>query len=163
MCKNNMMNKTILCLLFGLLLTGYSMAQQTHPPSEERPWLWWYWLGSEVTQEGIQQHLDAFHEAGFGGVSVSAAYEADGHKAQSIPFMSKRWTDMLEYTASSARKLGMGTDVALASAWPFGGPNVTPAMAARKLAGGKLLSATGGEAVDLSVFKKGSGTLLALV
>src|SRR6185437_734654 len=66
-------------------------------------------------------------------------------------------------TASSARKLGMGTDVALASAWPFGGPNVTPAMAARKLAGGKLLSATGGEAVDLSVFKKGSGTLLALV
>lgn len=138
------------------------MAQRTNPPSEEKPWLWWYWLGSEVTPEGIQQHLDAFHQAGFGGVSVSATYEVDGHKAQSIPFMSKRWTDMLEYAASAGRRLGMGTDVALASAWPFGGPNVTPAMAAQKMSGGKLLTATGGEVVDLPVYQKGSKTLLAL-
>ena len=163
MASNMIKNKRIVCLMAGILIAGISMAQRANPPSEERPWLWWYWLGSEVTPEGIQQHLDAFHRAGFGGVSVSATYEVDGHKAQSIPFMSKRWTDMLEYTASTGRKLGMGTDVALASAWPFGGPNVTPAMAAQKLSGGKLLSATGGEVVNLPVYKIGSKTLLALM
>ncbi|HVS97597.1 MAG TPA: glycosyl hydrolase, partial [Puia sp.] len=163
MFKNKIKQKTIACLLLGLFATGVGMAQQANPPSEERPWLWWYWLGSEVTPEGIQQHLDAFHKAGFGGVSVSATYEVDGHKAQSIPFMSKRWVDMLDYTASAGRRLGMGTDVALASAWPFGGPNVTPEMAAQKTEGGKVLSSAGGEVVDLPIYKKGSKTLLALM
>src|SRR6185437_9065943 len=163
MASNMIKNKRIVCLMAGILIAGISMAQRANPPSEERPWLWWYWLGSEVTPEGIQQQLNAFHQAGFGGVSVSATYEVDGHKAQSIPFMSKRWTDMLEYTASTGRKLGMGTDVALASAWPFGGPNVTPAMAAQRMAGGKLLNAAGGDVIDLPVYKVGSKTLLALV
>lgn len=38
---------------------------------------------------------------------------------------------MLNYTATSFKNNGLAIDASLTSAWPFGGPNVTPEMGAK--------------------------------
>ena len=32
--------------------------------AEERPWIWWFWLGNIVSEELINQHLTAYSKAG---------------------------------------------------------------------------------------------------
>lgn len=139
------------------------MSQVETFTSEEKPWLWWYWLGSAVTTTGLDQHIDAFSKAGIGGVNISATYGVEGNEKQSIPFMSEKWVDMINYTSTISRKKNMNVDVSLASAWPFGGPNVTPAMAAQHLEGGKLFETVGGEQIAKQILDTGKMKLAALV
>ena len=40
---------------------------------------------------------------------------------------------MLDYTLRTADELGMGVDMNLGTGWPFGGPQITPELAAKKL------------------------------
>jgi len=139
-------------ILFFFLLIFFSkqsiLAQSETFTAEEKPWLWWYWMGSAVTPHGLDQHIEAFYNEGIGGVNIAATYGVDGNENHSIRFMSEKWVNMISYTANISGKRKMAVDVSLASAWPFGGPNVTPAMAAQHIEGGKLLEATGGEHIS---------------
>ena len=56
--------------------------------------------GSMVNKEGIEQQLDAFQKEGLGGVNISATYAVKGFEKQSIPFMSPKWVDMVNYTGA---------------------------------------------------------------
>ena len=126
--------KSILLLMLLKVVPGWAQQQELLDFKEtERPWLWWYWLGSAVDKEGIAWHLQQFKELGYGGASIAATYGVKGHEEKYIPFMSSRWIDMLNYTAEKSEETGMQIDASLTSAWPFGGPNVTSDMAAQYL------------------------------
>ena len=147
--------------LLSVTIARSQSVQESFLP-EERPWLWWYWLGSEVTTEGISSQLNQYKEMGFGGMSIANIYSVDGREQYAIPFMSKRWVDVIDFTATESKKLGMGIDVSLASAWPLGGPNVTNEMAAQRLEGGFLFFTDGGTAVEMPVPIPRDGVLVAL-
>ena len=40
------------------------------PPREARPYMWWQWMGSNVTEAGIRRDLAAMAEAGIGGAVI---------------------------------------------------------------------------------------------
>jgi hypothetical protein len=158
------MDRKIKCLVLILVLMVEGIiiqAQSAIPRAEEKPWLWWYWLGSAVTREGLQQHIDAFQKEGIGGVNIAATYGVDGYEKESIPFMSPEWIQMVNYTGDISAAKGMAVDLSLGSAWPYGGSNVNKSMAARKLAGGKILTANGGEKLRLRL--AGPDTSIAAV
>ncbi len=93
--------------------------------SQNRPWLWWWWPGSAVSKPDIASQLKTFQDAGAGGVQIIPIYGVQNGQANYINFLTPEWMDMMGYTVSTARGLGMNADMALETGWCFGGPTIT--------------------------------------
>lgn len=156
------MKKQLLLIPFLFIaVTDIISAQEEQFNSEEKPWVWWYWMGSAVSKSGIDYHLENFKKLGFGGANVTATYGVDGFEGFEIPYMSRSWIEMINYTAKKANEEGLKIDVSLSSAWPFGGPDVTSEMAAKYSNGGRLFAASKGRTIKkISCF--GTGSIEAL-
>ncbi|MGN6644270.1 MAG: glycosyl hydrolase, partial [Verrucomicrobiota bacterium] len=91
----------------------------------QRPWAYWWWMGSAVDTNNITRELSRYHAAGMGGVQIVPIYGAKGWETNFISYLSPRWLEMLRYTVSEANRLDLGVDMTTGSGWCFGGPNVT--------------------------------------
>ncbi len=89
-----------------------------------RPWTRWWWPGSAVERQHLAAQLQQFSAAGLGGVEITPIYGARGADARDVQFLSPQWTELLAFTASESRRLGLGVDMATGTGWPFGGPEV---------------------------------------
>jgi hypothetical protein len=112
--------------------------------SDMRPWTRWWWQGSAVDSTDLAANLAAYRRVGLGGVEVTPIYGVRGAEKEFIPYLSPRWVEMLEYTLGQAKQLGLGVDMNNGTGWPFGGPNVGDADAA-KYAAFKTYTVHGGE------------------
>ena len=90
----------------------------------------WWWFGPSVTREEIDRELAAMASAGFGGAEVSYVYPLGPVEH---PLLSPGFLADLRHAAERAAALGLRFDLTLGSGWSFGGPHVTPALAARRL------------------------------
>jgi hypothetical protein len=116
-----------------------------------RPWARWWWQGSEVDSAGLTAALRSYRAVGLGGVELTPIYGVRGEEKQFIPYLSPRWVGMLEHTLTQAKRLGLGVDMATGTGWPFGGPNVGDADAAKYVAF-KTYTLTGGQRRRDSIF-----------
>ena len=82
-----------------------------------KPWTRWWWPGSAVDRKNITAQLEAIAAAGIGGVEITPIYGALGSEARYLDFLSPQWVEMLGYTASEARRLGLGVDMATGTGW----------------------------------------------
>ena len=100
-------------------------------------------MGSAVNEADITRQLEQFAAVGLGGVHIIPIYGVRGYEAQFIPFLSDRWLAVFTHTVREANRLGLGVDLTTGTGWPFGGPNVTPDIAAKQwqLSAGKLTTA----------------------
>jgi alpha-L-rhamnosidase len=92
---------------------------------QNRPWGYWWWMGSAVDQTNITRDLERYHAAGLGGVHIIPIYGARGFEDKFIQYLSPEWMRMLDHTVREAKRLGMGVDMTTGSGWCFGGPRVT--------------------------------------
>lgn len=122
--------KYLVCLFWFVAVA--SSAQSPAPVNTAKPWAYWWWMGSAVTEEGIRKNLDDFAGAGLGGLHIIPIYGVKGYEKDFLSFLSPKWNDMLTFTVREAAKRGMGIDLSLGTGWPYGGPWVTPADGARK-------------------------------
>ncbi|MDW7978951.1 MAG: glycosyl hydrolase [Verrucomicrobiales bacterium] len=90
-----------------------------------KPWTYWWWPGSAVDPTNITRELERYHNAGLGGVHIIPIYGAKGAEHRYIQYLSPKWLQMLSYTVTEARRLGMDVDMTLGTGWCFGGPRVT--------------------------------------
>lgn len=106
-------------------------------------------MGSAVTETELTRQLEQFAKAGMGGVHIIPIYGVKGYESQFIPFLSERWLAVFAHTVREANRLGLGVDLTAGTGWPFGGPNVTPDMAAHQwqLTGNQLTTALTGQQV----------------
>ena len=102
--------------------------------SEAKPWTRWWWLGSAVDTTNLTRELTQFQQAGLGGVEICPIYGAKGAEGRFVEYLSPRWMEMLAHASAEAQRLGLGLDMTTGTGWPFGGPNVTPALASSKFA-----------------------------
>jgi len=100
---------------------------------EMKPWTRWWWMGNAVNKPEIERQLKDLSQAGFGGVEITPIYGVKGFEDQYIDFLSDEWMEMLDFTITKAEELGMGVDMNLGTGWPFGGPQITPELAASRL------------------------------
>ena len=127
------MKKAILSVIFIAALFACSSLSGQQSFQTEKPWTYWWWMGSAVDQENIQKQLLKFAEAGLGGVHIIPIYGARGYEEHFLNFLSEEWFALLSYTIEEATKLNMGVDLTLGTGWPYGGPWISPEFAAKKL------------------------------
>jgi hypothetical protein len=90
----------------------------------------WWWFGPSVTRPELERELTAMAEAGLSGVEVAYVYPLATATAQ---FGSDAFLADLRFAAERARDLGLRFDLTLGSGWSFGGPHISPELAARQL------------------------------
>ncbi len=129
----------LLVLLAGFL-PGTSSADNSgdiaalfaNPPDTAKPWVYWWWLDSNATREGITKDLEEMKAQGIAGALIFDAGE--GHTSpQGPPFMSPDWLALFKHAVVEAHRLGMQLSFNICSGWNAGGTWVTPDLAIKSL------------------------------
>jgi len=85
------------------------------PTDEYRPHVWWHWLGSNFSKEGITKDLEAWKEAGIGGGTIfniassvqNSHAPMDNNPWPNQTFRSPAYWEAIEHTAKEADRLGL--------------------------------------------------------
>lgn len=126
------MQKTIAFILFAMSLAS-ATAQTIEDvyrefqsvPDSTRTKVWWFHGEDTTTREGITADLEAYKEAGVGGVVYYDQQHGPGTSA-SLKAMSPEWWSMLKFAAQEAKRLGLSFDVNISNGYCCGGPWITP-------------------------------------
>src|SRR6056297_2593085 len=99
-------------IILLLLINQLSSCYHKDPPIRElsttkntKPWTYWWWMGSAVNRKEITRHLEAYKNAGIGGVHIIPIYGVEGYEDEFIPYLSDKWIRMLTYTIKEAERL----------------------------------------------------------
>ena len=92
------------------------------PTQEAKPGVRWWWMGSAVDKENLKWNLDEYAKAGIGAVEITPLYGVQGNDKNDIPYLSQKWMDMLQFVEKENKQVGIETDMATGTGWPFGGP-----------------------------------------
>ncbi|MDR2467156.1 MAG: endo-1,4-beta-xylanase, partial [Prevotellaceae bacterium] len=93
-----------------------SLAEQFQsPPMRYRPHVWWHWMGSNFSKEGIAKDLEAMKEAGIGGATVFNITSSVQHTQAPMEnnpwpertFRGEAYWDALRGAMAEARRLGL--------------------------------------------------------
>ena len=131
-----MKTRSLILAALGLLSAPAVFAQGTDwytPTNENKPFVRWWWLGSAVDKEGLTYNLEEFAKAGIGGYEVTPIYGVQGNEANDIDYLSPKWMEMYKWLVSESARLGLECDLNNGTGWPFGGPQITPELAAQKM------------------------------
>ncbi len=108
----------------------------TSPPDDAKPWVYWYWMRSAVTSEGIAADLKAMQEQGIGG-----AYLMTIEETPNPPFiiptaapLTPEWWQLVRFTMAEANRLGVKLAMTPCDGWALaGGPWITPELSMQKV------------------------------
>jgi hypothetical protein len=117
-------------MLIGVRLFAADSASISWPDltREQRPWAYWWWMGSAVDTNNLSKELARYRDAGYGGVHIIPIYGAKGWETNFISYLSPHWMEMLKFAVAEANRLDLGVDMTTGTGWCFGGgPNVTEA------------------------------------
>ena len=92
--------------------------------AEHRPGCYWWWMGSAVDEANVTRQLEAYREAGIGGLHIIPIYGAKGYEDRYIEYLSPQWMHMLGHAVAEAERLDLWVDMTTGTGWCFGGPNV---------------------------------------
>ncbi len=119
--------------------SGLAAARQSFasPPAESRPLMRWWWFGPAVTREEISAEMRRMKEGGLGGFELAVVYpmalDDPASGLRSERYLSPGFLDKVSFAARTAKELGLRMDVTIGSGWSYGGPYITPDLAAARL------------------------------
>ena len=90
-----------------------------HPPRQMQPFVYWMWMGSNISKEGITKDLEAMKDSGIGGATIfnltsCARLRNDGPPPNEnvpvflwpdITYRSPKYWEMVEFAASEGKRL----------------------------------------------------------
>ena len=113
-----------------------------HPPPEARPQVYWMWMGSNISSNGITGDLEALKDAGFGGtVMVSladvctpwAGRIANSPTPEVITF-SEPWWKLVRHAAKESHRLELEFGFHNCAGYESsGGPWITPELSMQEV------------------------------
>ena len=131
------------CTSTGTQLSINEMYQEFQSaPDSTRTKVWWFHGETETTREGITADLEAFKEAGVGGVIYYDQIHGDGKGASAI--FSPEWWEALKFSAAEAKRLGLTFEINLSNGFVAGGPWITKEMSMKRLCQSQVIM-TGGQ------------------
>ena len=169
--------KLILCLLTSLALSfqacqkpdceiGQMSIDQlaerfAEPPIEYGPYVWWHWMGSNFSKEGITKDLEAMKAAGIGGATIfnltSAVMESE-YPVEKNPwphqtYRSEAYWEALKHAASEAERLGMKIGLHNSPGYSTtGGPWIDDERAMKKVVS-SAVKVKGGKKIEIKLEK----------
>jgi hypothetical protein len=86
-----------------------------NPPTSVKPYVWWHWMGSNFSKEGITKDLEAMKAEGIGGATIfnlSSAVQESHAPTQNNPwqeqtYRSPAYWEAMKHAASEADRLGL--------------------------------------------------------
>jgi hypothetical protein len=107
------------------------------PPADSRIMMRWWWFGPSQTREELDAEMRHMKEGGIGGFEVAAVYplavDDPASGFHNYPYLSAEFLDRIAFTSRRARELGLRMDLTIGSGWSYGGPYITPGLAATRL------------------------------
>ena len=131
--------RMILALIAILALTVHLRADSldqefVNPPTDSRPWCYWYWINNNISKEGVTKDLEAMAEVGIGTALIGNQYFADGDKGP-VPMLSEEWWDITVHAVREGKRLGVDIGLFNCPGWSqSGGPWIKPEQSMRYLA-----------------------------
>jgi hypothetical protein len=102
------------------------------PPDSARPWVYWFWLNSNITREGITADLEAMKRVGIGGVLIMEVDQ--GAPVGQAAFMGDAWRGLFKHAVAEAGRLGLEINMNNDAGWNgSGGPWITPEQSMQKI------------------------------
>lgn len=132
-------------LFFILLLAGFASAQETYkkenaffqPTIESsKPWVYWYWMQSAYSKEGITADLEAMKQAGIGGAYLMTIKGPANPPLMNPPVLqlSKEFWNLVHWALIEADRLGVKIAFHPADGFAVaGGPWITPEISMQKV------------------------------
>ena len=120
-----------------------SIAEFQNPPMQVRPYVYYMWMGNNVTNEGITKDLEAMAKSGIGGFTILhlGSYIAEnGDYNRSASYFNPEWWQLMSHTAGKAQSLGL--EMGMHNCVGFsasGGPWITPEKTMKELTWTKTL------------------------
>lgn len=86
-----------------------------NPPTSVKPYVWWHWMGSNFSKEGITKDLEAMKAEGIGGATIfnlSSAVQESHAPTLNNPwpeqtYRSPAYWEALRFAAAEADRLGL--------------------------------------------------------
>lgn len=75
-------------------------------------------MGSAVDKDNLNYLIPEYGSAGIGGLEITPIYGVQGNDANDIPFLSKRWMEMLDHCNKVGAKAGVKIDMNTGTGWP---------------------------------------------
>lgn len=106
-----------------------------NPPHSAKPIVWWHWVGSNVTKEGITKDLEWMQRVGIGGFQAFDVSIGGGQTVEKkVSYFTPEWLALIKHTAAEAQRLGLDMTIVTAAGWSeTGGTWVKPNEAMKKL------------------------------
>ena len=132
---------TIIALVFSYCGRPVQISQETYdniqegfitPADTNKPWCYYYWIGDDISKEGITKDLEAMKEFGLGAVLIGNINpdEVDGP----VPLFSEEWWDAMVHVVEEGHRIGIDVGMFNCPGWSqSGGPWVTYDKAMRHL------------------------------
>ncbi len=122
-----------LCSVLSLAAASDDLAKGfITPPDSARPWVYWFWLNSNITREGITADLEAMKRVGIGGVLIMEVDQ--GAPVGPAAFMGPQWRDLFKFAVAEAGRLGLEINMNDDAGWNgSGGPWIKPEQSMQKI------------------------------
>jgi len=151
----------ICCLFIVLIGTGTLYAQPSlreqfsTPPTEAKPWTFWYWMYGAVSKEGIKADLEAMKEIGLGGaylMTIKSIDEGPGYK-NAVSQLTPEWWEMIRYSMEQADRLNLKLGMHISDGFALaGGPWITSKESMQKVVWSDTI-VSGGKAESVRLAK----------
>lgn len=138
------MKKLNLILAALLLLQASSFAQNDlatveknflNIPSSQQIAVYWYWLGGNMSEEGVVKDLKAMKEVGINRVQITMIDSDQGASQGPVRLFTEEWWKILDTMFKTASDLGIDVGFFNCPGWTqSGGPWVKPEQSMRYLA-----------------------------
>lgn len=138
------------------------LAEQFVDPADcYKPYVWWHWMGTNYSKEGITKDLEAMKAAGIGGATIfnlaSAVQEShkpiDNNPWPRQTYRSDAYWEAMSHAASEAKRLGLKIGLQNTPGYSTtGGPWITEERGMQKV----VMSETvveGGRSINLGLNK----------
>lgn len=109
------------------VLLGFEVIQDS-----ARTKTWWFHGETETTKEGITADLEAFKNAGVGGVVYYD--QSHGDAVDALPGFSPEWWSMLRFSAEEAERIGLSFEMNISNGFVAGGVWIPDSLSMKRLA-----------------------------
>ena len=122
--KRVVMALVVLCTA----IEGYAVADAINlaseflnPPDSARPWVYWFFMDGNLSEEGMTADLEAMQAAGIGGVIIMEVNV--GIPRGPVEFVSEEWCTLFKHAVEEAERLGLQITLNAGPGWTgSGGP-----------------------------------------
>ena len=133
-----------------------------NPPDDCRPTVWWRWMGTQISKDGITKDLEAMKKVGIGGVvmfqidtnvNATQLLNSPTTKLPKVTTLSPEWWTLIQHAIKEADRLGLSFSMQNCLGYSTsGGPWITAENSMQKLVWTEK-TVTGGQEVNTELEK----------